>query len=78
MPTCTLPKIPYFRDWYNEQFKDLCEEHDDCYRRQLPKKDADIDLMIGLIQRGYVWLGFATYIAVRTFGVYNYWKAGGR
>lgn len=75
MPICTLPKIPWFRDWYNEQFKDLCERHDYCYKNQLPKKDADIDLMVGLIERGYVWLGFLTYIAVRTFGSYNYWKA---
>lgn len=76
MPVCTMPSIPCFRKWYNEQFKDLCEQHDYCYANQYPKKDADIDLMIGIMQRGYVWLGIITYICVRSFGVYNYWQAG--
>lgn len=72
MGRCTLPKIPWFRDWYNEQFKDLCEKHDKAYRDRIPRKDADIDLMIGVIQRGYVWIGIGTYIFVRIIGRFHY------
>lgn len=75
MPVCTMPKIPWFRDWYNREFKDLCEAHDDAYRNKRPRKSADIQLMIGIAYRGYPALGIATYVSVRTFGWINYWRA---
>ena len=74
MPACTLPKIPYFRDWYNTQFHDLCDAHDKAYRELVPRKDADITLAVNVIQRGYVWVGFGTYIFVRIFGYFHYNK----
>lgn len=72
MSHCTMPKIPWFRNWYNEQFKDLCEEHDRAYQNRVPRKDADIHLMLGVIQRGYVVVGIGTYIFVRIIGCWHY------
>ena len=28
---CTLPKIPWFRKWFEGKFGDLCKIHDDDY-----------------------------------------------
>lgn len=67
-----MPKIPWFRKWYNEQFKDLCDAHDKAYDNKIPRKDADIELMIGLIQRGYVSIGIGTYFFIRIIGWIQY------
>lgn len=67
-----MPKIPWFRNWYEEQFKDLCEAHDKAYGSKIPRKDADIELMIGVIQRGYVFIGIGTYLFVRIIGKFHY------
>ena len=72
MPVCTMPKIPWFRDWYNEQFKDICQAHDDAYKDRIPRKDADIELLIGIVQSGYVLIGFTSYIMIRLIGWINY------
>lgn len=67
-----MPKIPMFRNWYEQQFKHLCEAHDNAYKNRIPRKDADIELMIGVIQSGYVFVGIGTYIFVRTIGWWHY------
>lgn len=74
MPRCTMPKIPWFRKWYNEQFKDICEAHDKAYSGGMPRKDADIELLIGIVQSGYVSIGVFSYILVRFFGYFHYKK----
>lgn len=76
MPTCTMPYIPWFRKWYNEKFKDLCEEHDDAYKRQDNKEVADLLFTSQIVLRGYPTLAILSYYFLKTFGIINYYQAG--
>lgn len=75
MPTCSMPKIPYFRDWYEKSFKDLCLKHDHAYRDQEPRLQADLDFTAGIVTRGYPLLALASYYFIRVVGYWEYRKA---
>lgn len=68
MARCSLPNIPYFKDWYNRHFEDLCRRHDIAYSKQQDKKRADINLMSGIALQGYPKLAMLTYLFVSTVG----------
>ena len=72
MPRCTMPYMPWFRVWFNTKFGDLCERHDLHYQQKYPRKMADIELAVGIINRGYPLFGFLAYFAVRIFGRWHY------
>jgi hypothetical protein len=71
---CTLPKIPWFRDWFNRKFGDLCELHDFNYQSRYPRKKADIELCASIMLRGYPVLAFLTYVFVRIIGCWHYYR----
>lgn len=72
MGACTLPALIGLRRWFNDNFGDLCKSHDDLYDVGFDRKKADRILAIGIISRGYFWLGVFAYIAVRLFGWLHY------
>ena len=71
---CTMPKIPYFRDWYENKFGDLCAIHDVEYEMisegifthqdEEDKLIADFDFACGIAQRGYFMLAILSLMAV--------------
>lgn len=75
MPVCSMPKIPWFRDWYEKSFKDLCLKHDLAYKNQEPRRKADLEFMAGIVLRGYPLLAFISYYFIRVVGYWNYRKA---
>lgn len=63
--SCTMPDIPWFKDWFNERFGDLCEAHDEAYAQRLCKICSDYWLAHGIADRGFLWLSFLTFLAVQ-------------
>lgn len=61
---CTMPKIPFFRDWYENKFGDLCYLHDLDYYNGMDKIEADYIFCQQIAQRGYKWLAILTLIAI--------------
>ena len=53
MGQCTMPKIPFFRDWFEERFGDLCERHDAEYAFGDCKLCADWRFVLEIGKRGY-------------------------
>jgi hypothetical protein len=58
---CTMPAIPWFRDWFEGKFGDLCEAHDDVKRCKLC---GDWRFIRGIASRGYWYLVPFVYMAI--------------
>lgn len=70
---CTMPKIPWFRDWFESKFGDLCEKHDTQYRhisaidepvvfKKRFKHESDFGFALSVALRGYVALAILALI----------------
>lgn len=73
MPNCTMPKIPYFRDWFESKFSDLCNMHDLGYVYLDCKLCCDFRLAAGIAERGYPFIGLLTFFAVNLPWVWIKW-----
>lgn len=63
---CTMPNIPFLRDWFEGKFGDLCEAHDMVYTTMLLKQEkdeSDFEFAKGVAMRGHVWLAILALIA---------------
>jgi hypothetical protein len=69
---CTLPAIPWLRDWFEKKFGDLCQEHDHRYITRKCKFCSDWKLCLGMARRGYPVLALLTYVLLNTVG-WAYW-----
>ena len=64
---CTIPKIPWFRDWFEDRFGDLCKIHDEEYsaaKTRHEKYESDFKFTKQIAQRGYLTLSILTLMAV--------------
>ena len=64
---CTMPKIPWFRDWFEGKFGDLCEAHDAEYvaiEDQESKYWSDFKFACKIAQRGYFWFAIGALLLV--------------
>lgn len=61
---CTMPNIPFFRDWYEKKFSSLCKQHDDDYETKKCKLCSDTKMVKAMYSKGYYILGSLTFIAV--------------
>jgi len=59
-----MPNIPWFRDWFENKFGDLCNEHDKDYMMGRCKLCSDCALVNGIIKLGFWWLVIPVFIAV--------------
>ena len=62
-----MPKIPFFRDWYEKKFGDLCYVHDEQYKTIKTKNDkheVDYQFCASIAKRGYFILSVLTLLAV--------------
>lgn len=62
-----MPKIPFFRTWFERNFGGLCEAHDMAYslaKTRQEKYDADFEFAKEICKRGYFWLSILTLVAV--------------
>ena len=76
MRYCTMPNIPFFRDWFESKFSDLCYMHDCQYAMHFGKFQADRIFVKNIINRGYWWLALPVFLAINLPWVwFNYWKA---
>lgn len=70
---CTIPEIFGLREWYEKRFGDLCKAHDESYViRHISRWQADWELFMGMVDRGYPVFGFLTWLFARTVGWF-YW-----
>lgn len=63
---CTMPKIPWFRDWFEAKFGDLCEKHDLQYASITTVEDkiqSDFWFAKEVALRGYMFLAILSLIA---------------
>lgn len=68
---CTMPNIPYFRDWFEKNFGDLCEKHDKAYALNAEKLKpikadkikADFDFCKEVALRGYMFMAVMSLLA---------------
>lgn len=63
----TIPNIPWFRDWFEGKFGDLCEAHDsviDC------KVCGDWAFIRGIARRGYWYLAPPVWLAINMLWVW--------
>lgn len=66
---CTMPKIPWFRNWFESKFGDLCEAHDKAYGiggQWQDKIDADFEMSKEMAKRGYLFLSFIVLLIFAT------------
>ena len=64
---CTMPKIPYFRKWFESNFGDLCAIHDMEYQKitnRQEKKVADFTFAMKIAERGHLFFALIALIAV--------------
>lgn len=59
-----MPYIPFFRNWFEDQFGDLCYMHDFKYKYALGKLEADVALSNQIRKRGHPILCVLTFLAV--------------
>ena len=76
MPACTMPKIPFLRDWYNREFEDLCEIHDLLYELRFDKGLSDDWLVENIRFNGHPYAAFFTRISLFFVGWFYYSRAG--
>lgn len=69
---CTMPKVPWFRDWFEEKFGDLCKTHDEDYYKGKCKLCSDIAFVKGIFSRGYWFLTPFVFIFINMPWVW-YW-----
>jgi hypothetical protein len=50
---CTMPNIPFFRDWFERQYGNLCEMHDEEYVYGKCRLCADWRFMLGMIKQDW-------------------------
>lgn len=60
-----MPKIPWFKTWFQNKFGELCEVHDAQYDEGKCKLCADYWLSGEIAWRGYPFLSVCTFIAVQ-------------
>ena len=70
---CTMPNIPFFRDWFEENFGDLCEQHDAEYAFGDCKLCSDYTFVKEIGKRGYWYLVPFVYIAINLPWVWFNW-----
>lgn len=72
-----MPKIPVFRDWFEEQFGDLCEQHDEDYYKGYSglgcKICSDFKFVLGIANRGHPGLAIVVFVAVQMPWVWWKW-----
>ena len=72
---CTMPNIPWFRDWFESKFGDLCYRHDRWYETKVPKLEADKWFCAYIYKRGYWYLVPFVFLAVNLPWVWwSYYK----
>jgi hypothetical protein len=60
-----MPNIPWFRDWFEKQFTDLCAQHDWEYDNEGCKLCSDWRFVRAISIRGYWWLTPLVFIAIQ-------------
>lgn len=68
-----MPKIPFFKEWFNGKFSDLCAEHDAEYAAGTCKLCSDYYLAAGIAGRGYGMLSILTFLAVQLPWVWGWY-----
>lgn len=64
---CTMPKVPWFRNWFEDKFGDLCARHDAEYQvieTLADKYDSDFLFACEIAKRGHFILAILALIAV--------------
>lgn len=70
---CTTPDIFGFREWFEKRFHYICEEHDKDYTEMvIPRRAADRKVLLGMIEKDYLFFGLFVYFYLRAFGWF-YW-----
>lgn len=77
MGSCSVPRLLGFKNWFDERFGDLCENHDSLYtsKSAVSRYDADCKLAGSMFFRGYPFFAIITFVAVRSFG-WLFYKRG--
>lgn len=80
MRRCSVPDIGGFREWFERNFGDLCDPHNDHYdRKDVSMVQADIEF-IGTVMARKWWFGL-TMLAVYPVVIYiplYYWYVKNR
>jgi hypothetical protein len=72
--TCTFP---FFKDWLEKNFGDLCEQHDFDYvqRVWIRKVASDYEFCAKVASKGYALLALGALVYFKTVGtLYWLWK----
>ena len=70
---CTMPNIPWFRDWFESKFHNECKLHDKEYKIGKCKLCSDYRLATSIAEKGYVLLSLGVFIAVNMPWVWYIW-----
>lgn len=70
---CTLPAIPWFRNWFEKKFHYECATHDSAYTHGKCKLCADYDFSTAIAGKGYPLLSIAAFLAVNMPWVWWSW-----
>jgi hypothetical protein len=69
--------FPIFRQWLEDRFGDLCEQHDVDYVKRVwvRKVASDFEFCAGMASRGYTALSLCAFLYFTIFGtIYWLWK----
>lgn len=80
---CTMPKIPWFRDWFEGKFGNLCKEHDENYaigyRQGGCKLCHDFKFCAGIAEKGYGFLSvFVMLVLILWLPLWWKWFVNGK
>ncbi len=70
---CTMPAIPWFRDWFESKFWFECQVHDAKYANVKCKLCADYNFSAAIAGRGYPLLALIAFLAVNLPWVWWSW-----
>jgi hypothetical protein len=74
MPGCSFIKWFGLKDWFDNRFRDLCDEHDTYYVKRIwqDKVYSDFHFCARMAARGYMTLAFFSFIFFCTIGT-TFW-----
>jgi len=70
---CTLPNIPFFRDWFEGKFGELCKRHDLGYFTGDCKLCHDKEFAVNIAKKGHPVLAIFVFAAVNLPWVWFEW-----